>query len=335
MNNRIIAAGLLAGVALVTSNAYAIEAKAVAGAEVKKLIDMKAVGATKKSARIAIPGYRVAFVTRNKVSARAEDWLGGVGGGSSSGAKASMEVMLGNIDYAAMQAIADTAYADFVTKMQATGVEIVPLETIKASPQFQKLQLAAATPAKPYTKVLPDGKMHVVIVSPTAIPLWFTNWDGGITDQGMRQGNTKALMAMAKELDAALAFPTVFVDFSVLSGRGNSKFARRASVAAKAAVYVSPVGTLFWSGDYRGFSFARINDGVGADGEPGPFVTGDEASNAGTVKSLMELGIDIGPAKSKKNLVLEADPASFTQLAVEALGGANELYKQAVIASRK
>jgi hypothetical protein len=333
MTNKLIAAGLLAGVTLLASDAAAISAKGIATADAKKLIDMKPVNSLKKATRVVIPGYRVAFVTRNKVSARAEDWLGGVGGGSSSGAKASMEVFLGNVKLEALQSIADAAYADFVTKMQATGVEVVSLEAMKASPSFQKLKLADVS--KPYTKVLPGGQTHVLIVSPAALPLWFTNWDGGITDQGMSQGNTKALMALSKELDASLLFPTIMVDFSVLSGSGNSKFARRASVAAKAGVYVTPVGTLFWTGNHGGFQFSRINDGIGAEGEPGPFITAEEASNSAWINSMLDLGINLGPAKSKKNLVLEADPESFSTLAIEALTGANELYKQALTAARK
>jgi hypothetical protein len=107
------------------------------------------------------------------------------------------------------------------------------------------------------------------------------------------------------------------------------------SPAAKAGVYVTPVGTLFWTGNHGGFQFSRINDGIGAEGEPGPFITTEEASNSAWIGSMLDLGINLGPAKSKKNLVLEADPESFSTLAIEALTGANELYKQALTAARK
>ena len=91
------------------------------------------------------PGYRVIFTTRSKVVARAEDWLGGVGGGSSSGAKATMEVVLGNVDFATLQSIADAAYADFIDELKSSGIEVVPLETITASAAFQKMKITGST----------------------------------------------------------------------------------------------------------------------------------------------------------------------------------------------
>ncbi|HYP04893.1 MAG TPA: hypothetical protein VER03_01555 [Bryobacteraceae bacterium] len=215
-------------------------------------------------------------------------------------------------------------------------MEIVPAETVKATETFKSLTLAASSAETPYTKKMPGGAMHVVVLAPSDLPLWFTNWDGGITDQGtFKQGNTKAVLKMAQELDAAVVYPTLLLDFSALSSSGNSKFKRKASVAATASVYVSPWGTLYWAGNPKGLAFAKINDGLGADGAPGKFVTNEEASNAGVVSSLLKMGIEIGPAKSKKDLVLQADPVAYKELALEALAGASELYKLALAEARK
>src|SRR4030095_10147249 len=107
-----------------------------------------------------------------KVVARAEDWLGGVGGGRGSGAKASMEVVLGNVDFALLQSIADEAYADLLKDLQATGMEVVSADAVKASAAFQKMRLAASSAEKPYTKKSRDGKTHYLVASPSAIPLW-------------------------------------------------------------------------------------------------------------------------------------------------------------------
>jgi hypothetical protein len=173
--------------------------------------------------------------------------------------------------------------------------------------------------------------MHVVVVSPSELPLWFTSWDAGIGDKGtFNQGSTKAILKMSKELDAAVVYPQFLLDFSALSGSGNSKVKRKASVAATATVYVSPFGTMYWSGNEKALAFERLSDGIGVDGAPGKFVTNEEANNSGVVGSLLKLGIEIGPAKSKKDLVLNADPAVFKELAVEALAGASELYKLAL-----
>src|SRR5688500_15548264 len=146
-------------------SAFAISPADVATTDIRKLVDVKSIRGAKGSKRVAVPGYRVIFTTRSKVVARAEDWLGGVGGGSSSGAKATMEVVLGNVEVQTLQAIADAAYADFIDELKAGGIEVVPLETITAAPSYQKLKITGSTADKPYTKESRDAKTHYVVVS--------------------------------------------------------------------------------------------------------------------------------------------------------------------------
>jgi hypothetical protein len=308
-------------------SAFAISPEDIAKTDIRKLVDVKSIRGAKGSKRVAVPGYRVIFTTRSKVVARAEDWLGGVGGGSSSGAKATMEVVLGNVDFATLQKITDAAYADFLDELKAGGIEVVPLETITASPSFAKMKMTGSTADKPYTKRSKDAKTNYVVASPTAIPLWFTNWDGDVSDQGMGQTNIRAVMSMAKELDALMLFPIMHVDFATLGGSGG-KFARRASVTAKAAIYANPAYTLFFIANDKGGQFARITDGIGVEGDPGEFVTADQASNAPFIEGMQKIGIDFGPVKSKKNMVLQTNPANFESLAVESLSGTNEAFRR-------
>jgi hypothetical protein len=321
---------LLLRVLLVLSlsvQAFAISPADVATADIRKLVDVKSIKGAKGAKRVAVPGYRVIFTTRSKVVARAEDWLGGVGGGSSSGAKATMEVVLGNVDFATLQKITDAAYADFLDELKSSGIEVVPLETVTAAPSYAKLKITGSTAEKPYTKKSHDKKTQYVVASPTAIPLWFTNWDGDVSDQGMNQTNTRALLAVAKEVDALLLFPIMHIDFATLGGSGG-KFARRASVTAKAAIYANPAYTLFYIGNDKGFQFARMNDGVGVEGDPGEFVTADHASNAPFIEGMQKIGIDFGPVKSKKNMVLQTNPENFQSMATEALSGTNEVFRR-------
>jgi hypothetical protein len=313
---------------------FAIAPDDVATTDIRKLVDVKSLKGARGAKRIAVPGYRVIFTTRSKVVARAEDWLGGVGGGSSSGAKATMEVVLGNVDFATLQSIADAAYADFLDDLKTSGMEVVPLESVMAAPSWSKMKMTGSTAEKPYTKRSRDAKTHYLVASPSAIPLWFTNWDGDISDQGMNQTNTRALMAMAKELDAVLLFPIVHVDFATLGSAGG-KFARRASVSAKAAIYANPAYTLFYIGNDKGFSFARITDGIGVEGDPGQFVTADHASNEAFIGSMQKIGIDFGPVKSKKNMVLQTNVENFRSLATEALSGVNTAFRRGVQEAQK
>jgi hypothetical protein len=101
MKNR-LAAGLL-GLLSLAAPAFAIAPGDVATTDIRKLVDVRSIKGAKGAKRVAVAGYRVIFTTCTKVVARAEDWLGGVGGGSSSGAKATMEVVLGNVDFPTLQ----------------------------------------------------------------------------------------------------------------------------------------------------------------------------------------------------------------------------------------
>lgn len=335
MKNRHVAGFLRLLFAVVFSvPLFAIAPADVATTDIRKLVDVKSIRGAKGTKRVAVPGYRVIFTTRTKVVARAEDWLGGVGGGSSSGAKATMEVVLGNVEFPALQAIADAAYADFIAELQSSGMEVVPLETIMASPEFQKMKMTGSTAEKPYTKRSRDKKTDYIVVSPSAIPLWFTNWDGDISDQGMSQTNIRAIMTMAKELDALMLYPIMHVDFATVGSSGG-KFARRASVSAKAAIYANPAYTLFYIANAKGGAFARMNDGIGVEGDPGEFVTADHASNAAFIDSMQKIGIDFGPVKSKKNMVLQTNRENFQSLALEALGGTNEAFRRGLQEAQK
>jgi hypothetical protein len=333
MKTRVLGSALL--FLSLAASSFAISPADVATTEIRKLVDVKSLRGAKGYKRVAVPGYRVIFTTRSKVVANAEDWLGSVGSGrSSSGAKASMEVVLGNVDFATLQKITDAAYADFLEDLKSSGLEVVPLETIAASPNFQKMKMTGSTAEKPYTRRSRDAKTHYLVTSPTAIPLWFSNFDGDISDQGMSQTNIRAVMSMSKELDAIMLFPIMHIDFATLGGSGG-KFARRASVSAKAAIYTNPAYTLFYIANDKGGSFARVTDGIGVEGDPGEFVTADQSSNQTFIEGMQKIGIDFGPVRSKKNMVLQANRENFESLALEALTGTNEAFRRGIQEAQK
>jgi hypothetical protein len=128
--------------------AFAIAAEEISADNVKDLIELKGSSHSKERKRSQYPVFASCLSRATKVTARSEDWLGGMGGGKSSGSKASMEVMLANVDHALMQSIANDAYPAFVTKMKAAGVEVVAAETLKASETFKSLELTEAVPEK-------------------------------------------------------------------------------------------------------------------------------------------------------------------------------------------
>lgn len=305
--------------------ALAVPVHEVTTVKPSKVIDVSTMkGLFAKKKRVAIAGYQVAFVTRNKASAHASNILGG-----GSGARASLETFLGNVDYATMQAIADEAYAGFVKKMAETGVEVVPLEEVKAAKAFQQIETRPTSAEQAWTVQFQGA--HYIIVPASGLALWFNQYDGLAGGKAGR-GNVKAMAELSKELDAAVLQPSIAVDFAYLEKSGGS-FARRASVEAQNGMLVVPAASVFW-GSTEGFTYTKFVDGFWAEGATGKWVKAEEANNRGLVKGLMSAGIDIGPVRSKKGIVLEADPAIFKAKTIELLNGTSEAYKRAVMELR-
>lgn len=284
-----------------------------------KVIDMAVVkNQFKKNSRVAIAGFQISFVTHNKATAHAMNALG------SGTAKASIETFLGNVDEALMKQIANEAYVTFVQKLKEAGIEVVPWETVKASKAYAQLELHPQQ--KAYT-VNFQGATYAVI--PAAdFPLWFNNFDGLAGGKGGRK-NHVVMNDLGRELNALVIQPSLAVDFAYLDTSGG-KFAKRASVEAQNGMLIVPAASVFWAGQGGGLSYAKFVDGFWAEGATGTWTKAGASNNAALVKGLAGLGIDIGPASSKKAIVLDADPVVFKQKTLELLAAAAEVYKRGI-----
>lgn len=316
---RLAAAAALTSALLAPALALAIPVSEAGTAKVGKVIDMSMVKPLfKKKSKAVIAGYQVAFVTHNKASAYA-------GGGS--GARAGMETFLGNVDYALMQQIADEAYATYVKKLQEAGIEVIEAEKVKASANFQALETTPGGVATPYTVNYQGADM--VVVPATGFPLWFNQYDGLNANGNKGKKNLKNMAALAKEFDAAVLQPSMVVDFSWLDTSGGM-FARKASVEAGTSPYMVQAATVFWGSTDGGLTYAKFPEGLWSTTSTGTFTTAGSDNNAALVKGLGAMGIDIGPARSKKSVVLQADPAAYKGAVLELIGGASEVYKRAI-----
>lgn len=315
---RLAAAAALFTSLLIPALATAIPVSEAATAKPGKVIDLSAIKPLfKKKSRAVIAGYQVSFVTHNKASAYA-------GGGG--GARSTMETFLGNVDYALMQEITDAAYATYVKKLQEAGIEVVPIEQVQASVNFQALETTPGSASTPY-KVNFQGA-DMVVVPATGLPLWFNQYDGLNAAGNKGKKNLKHMAALAKEFDAAVLQPSMSVDFSYLDTSGGM-LARKANVEAGNAMYMT-AATVFWGTTDGGLSFAKFPGGLWSTEPTGKFVTADSDNNIALVKGLGYMGIDIGAVRAKKAIVLEADPAVFKAKTIELLEGASEVYKRAV-----
>lgn len=284
-----------------------------------KVIDMAVVkNQFKKNSRVAIAGFQVSFVTHNKATAHAMNALG------SGTAKASIETFLGNVDQALMQQITDEAYVIFVQKLKEAGIEVVPWETIKAAKAFGQLEVFPQQ--KAYT--VPFQGATYAVFPAAGFPLWFNSFDGLAGGKGGKK-NHVVMNDLGRELNALVIQPSLAVDFAYLDKSGG-KFSKKASVEALNGMLIVPAASVFWAGQGGGLSYAKFVDGFWADGATGTWTKAGSSNNAALVKGLTGLGIDIGPASSKKAIVLDADPVVFKQKTLELLGAAAEVYKRGI-----
>lgn len=317
--SRLAAAAALSTSLLIPALATAIPVSEAGTAKPGKVIDMSAIKPLfKKKSKAVIAGYQVGFVTHNKASAYA-------GGGS--GARASMETYLGNIDYTLMQQIADAAYATYVKKLQEAGIEVIDAEKVKASASFQALETTPGDAAAPY-KVNFQGA-DMIVVPAAGFPLWFNQYDGLNAAGNKGKKNLKHMAALAKEFDAAVLQPSMVVDFSWLDTSGG-QLARKANVEAGTAPYMVAAATVFWGTTDGGLAYAKFPGGLWSTTPLGKFTEASSDNNIALVKGLGSMGLDIGAVRSKKAIVMEADPAVYKGAVLELLDGASEIYKRAV-----
>jgi hypothetical protein len=305
-----------------------------------------------RARRVAVTGFRVAFVVKDKVSATVAAGYQ-FGGTHTSGARSTTEVELRGVDGTVLQEIADTLYAEFVAGLAATGREVVPLEEIKASPSWAGLSPTPSSSAQPFMKNPGMGQSrHVAAISPTALPLW---WEHGnqLGDKGPFEiGNYKVMCGLSVELDAVILAPTFLVHFAELSSSGNKRGAfsgygnKQASTAAKPNLSLLGGDTMLWvlhaknkiGGEFRRM---QLEDQIVIGEYGADLVTLDQASNAndglraglqGLAGSTGNMGFfaAAGPARSSQSLAVRTDPGNFRAHALSALRGVNEVYLAAV-----
>ena len=327
MNSSLVrAAAVCLSIALVPA-ASAVSTKEVTTVKPGKVIDVSSMkGLFKKKNRVAIAGYQIAFVTRNKATAKAAGMLGG-----GSGAKASLSTFLGNVDHELMQSIVDEAHLKFVAKMQEAGLEVVPMDTLKASATYQQFETVPTSATQAYSVDF-QGATYVILPA-TGLPLWFNNYDGLAGGKGSKK-NLKLMAQLSKELDAAVLQPSIAIDFAYLEKSGGM-LANRASVDAQNSMFVVPAASVFWGTTEGGLTYTKFVDGFWAEGETGKWVKAEDANNRSLVKGLAGLGIDIGPVSAKKAIVLEADRDAFRAKTLEVLEGTAEAYKRGIEEVRK
>ncbi len=192
----------------------------------------KTVTAFAKSNRVAVPGFRVVFVTHNE--ARAIVRASYLPGRETGTAKAKMEVDLKGVDDATLQAITDRAYKLFVDQLTAAGREVVPVT-----------EFAGYKTVTPVPQEVNTGLLRGKAFTPAGLPLWWQVGDAW-GDAGLSQKNMRAFNMSSEAMKAAIVVaPLIVVDFAQMQSSGNRSglLARRAEVGATLSMSIPTFST--------------------------------------------------------------------------------------------
>jgi hypothetical protein len=192
--------------------------------------------------RVAVAGFRVAFV--NKDNATAQVRASSFFGRDTSGASSSTHASLAGVDTVTLQAITDKAYADFKAQLSLAGREVVPQEELTEF--LSSVQATVSTVDKPYVKEVKT--QNVEWHSPTGVPLWFTHLEGAWSDRGAFDlGNWKRLGEYSKKSNAIVVTPLIVVNFVAMQSSGNRSglVARAAETSATPSMNVQVFSSLY------------------------------------------------------------------------------------------
>ncbi len=309
------------------------------------LLDARAQRLLGNAPRLVVPGFRVVFVTRNSATAYAGGGLANLGQGIGSNRtitqaqNRSIEISLEGVDPQLLQAIADRAYADFMTRLAATGREIVGVDALRATDAFRALQPAKTEAGRPYAKSPMGTPKNYVVVSPAALPLWFLHGDP-LGDVGaFALENWRSLNKLSVDTQSVVVVPTVTIDFASVQSSGRSNLGSSAEVGAQAAMSIEQAHTqlqvfhakipLAGEGEAT-----RLKRGVELPGEYGRTRVLDQTSNAGLANALTALTGTQNTQRSATKLAVVADPERYAQVALRGAFTANALFVDSLGAKR-
>lgn len=287
--------------------------------------------------RVAVAGYRVAFVVRNSASAYAGSGVANIGQSTgynrtiTQAQNKKIEVGLLNVNLQLMQAITDQLYADFIERLKAAGKTVVPPEDLLKAAAFAKLERTVAPANEAYT-ISPTGDArHYQVFAPTGLPLYFIAGES-LGDKGpFSQTNNKVLGEISKEINAVLLIPQVVVDFAEVESSGRSNFRSNAHVDAKPGIALVPMHTIVWAAHANNpiiteMGSRRLEKVVAFPGDYATVKQVDNFNTAGLANSLtMATGLQGVQHFSEKRAYV-ADPGRFSEFVLKGGFSANQSF---------
>ncbi len=286
------------------------------------------------AARIAVPSYRFGMVVRSGISATA---------GSGSVTMEAAADLVG-VGLEQLRAIADSAHADFMTQLAATGREIVPVPDMVASAGYARLE---PTPVPFFKKPFADART-IAMVAPNSLPLISQHSDAPISDKSpMALGNWRAINQMCVDLQCVVMIPSIVIDFAQLSGSGHSVHGSSAQVGVQPGLFLVPLFTQL-SAHFAKIAMAGpggkviLKDRV-TIGQAGELVKSSSHNNRAEVDLWNSLGRwDANAAPGSRptqaydysTYEYRVDPAQFATACLDAARTMNRIYVDAANVNR-
>jgi hypothetical protein len=182
--------------------------------------------------RVAFAQFRVEFAVENDASAQSS--------GTAGWTASKSDIKLVGVTDEARQAITDALYDKFVQDLTAAGVEVVPYETVSATPGYQSIGPVM------HTKQEPTGTRtgKSIFVGAKGTPYYTTNDDKHLSLGSMLGGFSTTQPQnyepqIAKALDAAVLRVTLMVAFADQAKSGGM-FSNASSVKTAARLAIIP-----------------------------------------------------------------------------------------------
>lgn len=292
----------------------------------------------KSTNRVVVGGFRVTYILSNVASASEDNGLLNLGNSAGSGMKTihqdrtvKMEKILYGVDESDMQAIADQAHAEFMKKLQASGLEVLPSSTFLNSPQFAEIEQTTA-PYKKDSGWFRPNDIHTY--SPRALPLWYGHFDANsYGDKGpLSLGNWKKINKFSGDNNVIVLIPQITINFADMQSSGRRKLFKKASVKAEDIVHLTKGKTCMYafyskqgapSGDL-GATILKDSYNV-----PGKFAVNylvDDSDNATWVNSMTRLTGAAGNIHSSETWAVVANPSVFKQFALAGTNAVGDCF---------
>jgi len=301
-------------------------------------------GAIKGAHRVAIDQFGIEFVTLLKAS--------GNGGGNST----SVQAELRGVPDAAMQALTDRIYRESVEALTAAGFEVVPMETVRANPEYAAVEARMGKPA-PY--VVDDTAAVSKIFAPTGMPAIFqtAGGRGTLSDRitALDGANGAKASAVAKAMDLHFVRFHFFASFGTASGSKGflANIARRSSSSIEAGPVLYPNETQLQIVSQEGQRIFRTTSRSGvngafyvdravqgaADGFALVDTTTDESRKSDATSNALSTGLALligGRARGTSNTTaaVTLDEATFARAYLPLIGGARDALVERLKSAR-